>query len=761
MVSISRSSRSRRTYAIASGIILCIAAVVFALPNFMANVASAPATEQHNSSVAWSETVPGNVYGVWSEFGPAGFGASMINYGFSPAAGGGFIQAPIAPLAPPFVNAWNPTISSHAAGGFFTAYTTYGPGAPWVGAGMIVSAFSGGGGAGFGAGAAVSGPVPPGLWYDYPFVRVDDIPGNPAPATGTVHIAYAQYMDGAPGDADGNGLPFDDLGDGYGIVYSYSRTAAGPAPIYPAFSPPVVLAVGAGFANAMATHRPSVAVMGPPGNIMVPPGGIYVGWSDGFTAFIAAAPVLGGPFGPVVAISPIAPVPPVIAGGIKCATNVTIATGTGPCAGMVFAAWTTMVAGDLDIYFSSSPTGAAGTWTPPVRVNQDPIGNGLDQWAPHMAVDPVTGLIEITYYDRRMDPANLMHQTWVSSSPDCGVTWTDCPASTIPPIPAVSTFPMPPAPIYMGDYLGSDYNALSRSAYIWNDGRNGVDQDIFFEVATSCAPDSDGDGIPDPMDNCPFVFNPAQVDTDGDGVGDDCDNCKIVFNPDQADADADGAGDLCDNCPPFANPGQADSDGDGIGDACDNCMLVANPGQVDSDGDGVGDACDNCVTVANSGQLDSDSDGDGDACDNCPTISNSSQTDGDSDGVGDVCDNCPTLSNSAQTDTDGDLVGDVCDNCPLDPNPLQEDSDLDGIGDVCDLGCCTGLTGNVNDSFSETPDISDLSLLIAYLTTTPPPVLPCPDEANINAVGGIDISDLSLLIAYLTTTPPPVLPPCP
>lgn len=38
-----------------------------------------------------------------------------------------------------------------------------------------------------------------------------------------------------------------------------------------------------------------------------------------------------------------------------------------------------------------------------------------------------------------------------------------------------------------------------------------------------CAPDTDGDGIPNIVDNCPSVSNANQQDSDGDGVGDACD----------------------------------------------------------------------------------------------------------------------------------------------------------------------------------------------------------------------------------------------
>ncbi len=74
-------------------------------------------------------------------------------------------------------------------------------------------------------------------------------------------------------------------------------------------------------------------------------------------------------------------------------------------------------------------------------------------------------------------------------------------------------------------------------------------------------------------------------------------------------------------------------------------------------------------------------------------------------------------------------------------------------------GCCVGTTGNVN--MAGIIDITDLSLLISYLTVNPAPVLPCPAEANVNGASIVDLTDLSLLISFLTITPAPVLPNCP
>ena len=104
----------------------------------------------------------------------------------------------------------------------------------------------------------------------------------------------------------------------------------------------------------------------------------------------------------------------------------------------------------------------------------------------------------------------------------------------------------------------------------------------------SSANDRDGDGIADPDDRCPDIFDPirpldrgAQADYDGDGIGDACDPCPLTPGPCPTvplfDRDGDGVDDGRDDCPDQADPDQLDSDEDGQGDACDPCP-APNPG---------------------------------------------------------------------------------------------------------------------------------------------------------------------------------------
>lgn len=74
---------------------------------------------------------------------------------------------------------------------------------------------------------------------------------------------------------------------------------------------------------------------------------------------------------------------------------------------------------------------------------------------------------------------------------------------------------------------------------------------------------------PPPIDAMPIDAN---NDTDGDTIPNAIDNCPSIANTDQHDEDGDTVGDKCDNCPSVSNTNQANTDGvanDTVGDACD------------------------------------------------------------------------------------------------------------------------------------------------------------------------------------------------
>lgn len=107
---------------------------------------------------------------------------------------------------------------------------------------------------------------------------------------------------------------------------------------------------------------------------------------------------------------------------------------------------------------------------------------------------------------------------------------------------------------------------------------NDATKDYFFQFKATAPLDSDGDGVPDSIDNCPHVANADQKDSDHDGVGDACDNCPLVANPDQKDSNGDGIGDAC-TPPPPPPPKRCDVDKDGDIDVRDLIAIIDSIGK--------------------------------------------------------------------------------------------------------------------------------------------------------------------------------------
>lgn len=126
---------------------------------------------------------------------------------------------------------------------------------------------------------------------------------------------------------------------------------------------------------------------------------------------------------------------------------VTVVDGTtGPTRGRVYIAWIDARHGDPDVFVTWSDDKGA-SWATPVRVNDDPIGSGRQQFFVWIAVDQSTGHLHAVYHDR-LSPTATDTRVMLARSEDGGRTWANTPV----PVPAFPTT----AEVPFGDYNGID-----------------------------------------------------------------------------------------------------------------------------------------------------------------------------------------------------------------------------------------------------------------------------------------------------------------
>ncbi len=158
--------------------------------------------------------------------------------------------------------------------------------------------------------------------------------------------------------------------------------------------------------------------------------------------------------------------------GVNTFPTIAVDNSSGPRSGWLYIAFADNRNGDCDIFLTKS-TNNGVNWSAPVRVNNDPIGNGKLQYWPTIAVNE-TGNLAILFMDTRNTTSNTMIEAYIARSYDGGTSFTSEVISTEPSPTAI-----PGSNVRFGDYIDLDYKGV-RLVPVWTDERaGGFNMDIF------------------------------------------------------------------------------------------------------------------------------------------------------------------------------------------------------------------------------------------------------------------------------------------
>ncbi len=196
----------------------------------------------------------------------------------------------------------------------------------------------------------------------------------------------------------------------------------------------------------------------------------------------------------------------------------------------------------LDVMFSRSTDGGL-TWSPAIRINDDPQHTEAWQWFGTMSVAP-NGRIDVIWNDTRNSGVGNLSELYYAFSYDGGSTWSD----NVPASPMFDSHVGWPQQNKLGDY----YDMISDNEgakLAWAATFNG-EQDVYFLRLT---PDCNGNGIADHID----IADGTSSDCNGNGMPDECE-------PDE-DCNDNGKQDICD----VADGTSDDVNSNGVPDECE------------------------------------------------------------------------------------------------------------------------------------------------------------------------------------------------
>lgn len=112
--------------------------------------------------------------------------------------------------------------------------------------------------------------------------------------------------------------------------------------------------------------------------------------------------------------------------------------------GPIYVTWSDYRNGEVDIFCIVSRNHGR-SWSAPIRVNDDPVHDGADHFFQWLAVDPVSGAVNVAFYDRRKDPQHRRQIVVLARSEDGGRTFANY---------AWTQKDFDPSGVFMGDYIG-------------------------------------------------------------------------------------------------------------------------------------------------------------------------------------------------------------------------------------------------------------------------------------------------------------------
>jgi hypothetical protein len=195
--------------------------------------------------------------------------------------------------------------------------------------------------------------------------------------------------------------------------------------------------------------------------------------------------------------------------GLLGQANVAVDRSGGPTRGNVYMLASVDPPGSdpLDVHLIRSVDRGA-SWSAPVRVNDDPAGNGAWQWFGAHSVAP-NGRIDVVWNDTRESGQATMSQLYYSYSWDAGRTW----AANVAVSPVFRSNVGFPNQNKLGDYytlVSNERGADVAYAATFND-----EQDVYY---VNVFPDCNGNAVSDVED----IANGTSPDTNGNRIPDEC-----------------------------------------------------------------------------------------------------------------------------------------------------------------------------------------------------------------------------------------------